>query len=111
MLPRKPTTCQGECEEVLGCLGVDDPHDRFIGGNAGADEDRQHDGKTRVALRSFRAQRERDAKRHRCERVSDVVDQISQQSDAAGQDEDHRLCGRSQPENDERECDGPQASP
>ena len=55
-------TCQGECEEVLRCLGVDDPHDRFVGGNAGADEDRQHDGKTRVALRSFRAQRERDAR-------------------------------------------------
>ena len=96
---------------MLGCLGVDDPHDRFVGSNAGADEDRQHDGKTRVALGPLGAQCERDAKRHRCERVSDVVDQVGEESDAAGEDEDHRLRGRRQPEDDERERDGPQASP
>jgi hypothetical protein len=39
------------------------------------------------------------------------VNQVGEESDAAGEDEDHRLRGRSQPENDERECDGLQASP
>lgn len=103
-------TCQGECNEVLGCLGVDDPHDGLVCSNAGTDEDRQHDGETRVPLGSLRAQCERHAQRDSGQRVAYVVDQIGEKRDAAGEDEDHRLRGRRQPENDERECNRLQAS-
>ena len=44
---------------MLRNLGVDDPHDGFVGGNAGTDEDRQHDSKARIA--SARSERSANA--------------------------------------------------
>ena len=94
--------CQGERKEMFGGIRVDDPRYRLVRSDARADEDREYDRKACVAFRSFRAQRERDAERHRRQRVSDVMDQIRQECDAAGENEDHPLRGRSQPENDKR---------
>ena len=95
---------------MLRNLGVDDPHDGFVGGNAGTDEDRQHDSKARIAFRPLGAQRERDGEWNSRQRVSHVVDQVGQESHAAGEDEDHPLSRRCQSEDDKRKADGLEAS-
>ena len=78
-------------------------------GDARADEDGRHDRQARAPLGQRGAQRKRDAQRHGCQGVAEVVDQISQQRDAAAGDEHDRLGDRGEPENRERQRDGADA--
>ena len=60
-------------------------------GNTGADEDRRDNGKARASLCELRAQSKRDPKRHSRQGVPEVVDQVSEQSDAAARHKNDRL--------------------
>ena len=55
----------GERHRCLGVLRVDQPVDRLDAGDAGADEDRRHDGQAGEALGALGAQQEGDAQRDR----------------------------------------------
>ena len=62
---------------------MDEPQDRLVEGDAGRDEDREHDGEAGDLLAAGAAQEERDPERHRGQRVAEVVDQIGEQRDRA----------------------------
>jgi hypothetical protein len=95
----------GEGDEVVDLLGVDQSPHRLDPGDAGGDEDRQDDEVAGAALGPLRAQGEGDPERDRRRRVAEVVDQVGEQGDAAGEDEDRRLRSRRQPEDQQREED------
>jgi hypothetical protein len=59
--------------------------------DAGRDEDREHDGEAGELLAAYRAEEEGDPERYRGERITDVVDQVGEERDRAGEDEDAGL--------------------
>ena len=79
---------------------MDEALDRLVEGDAGGDEDREHDGEPGELLAAEGAQEERDPERHRGQRVAEVVDQVGEQRDRAGEDEDRGLRGAVSREND-----------
>ena len=85
---------------------MDQPDDRRVAGEAGRDEDRQHDREPGEPLGRGRAEEEGDAERNGCERVAEVVDQVRQQRNAAAGDVDGGLRRRGRPEDAEadRNC-------
>lgn len=80
-------------------------------GYARTDEDRRDDSKARAPLSHLRTQSERDAKRHRSQGIPEVVDQISQQRDAATRHENKRLGDGRKTKNRQRERDRTNAVP
>ena len=100
---------QGERNQMTRRFGVDEALQGFVGSDAGRHEDRRDDRETGVPFGSIRAQHERDAERNRRQCITDVVDQIGEEGDAACQDEDQGLdaCGKSEDSEGNRYC--PQA--
>jgi hypothetical protein len=80
---------------------VDEAPYRLSAGDARADEDGRHDGQTGAALRYLGAQSERDPERHRGQGVTEVVDHVGQEGDAAAGDEYGSLRDRGGPEDRE----------
>ena len=64
-------------------LRVDQPLDRLVERHASRDEDGKNDDKPGELLRSERANEERDPKRHRRQRIPEVVDEVSEERDRA----------------------------
>ena len=96
----------GEHPEVRQVLRVDEAEDRFVERDAGGDEDGEHDGEAGELLGAEGAQVEGDPERDGGERVAEVVDQVGEQRDRAGEgkDRDLRACGES--EDGEADRDG-----
>src|SRR5947208_701741 len=72
-------------------LGVDEALEGLDAGDACADEDGGDDEQPGASLSELGAQQERDAERDGRERVAEVVDDVREQGDAAGQHEDRGL--------------------
>ena len=109
-LPAKPTApASASASEVLGLVRVQQAVDRLVAGDAGADEDREHDGEAGPALGARAAQGEGDRERDRGGGVAEVVDEVGEQRDAARGDEDDELGDRGRAEDEQREADGAQA--
>ena len=72
-------------------LRLNQPLDRLVQRHTGGDEDRGNHEQSRHALPLFGAENECDAKWHRRQRVTGVVDQIRQQRHRPGVDEDEHL--------------------
>jgi hypothetical protein len=72
-------------------LRVDEAQDRFVEGDEGGDEDREHDGEPGRLFAAHAAQEERDPKRDRGQGVAEVVDQVGQEGDRTGEREDCEL--------------------
>ena len=83
----------------------------FVAGHAGRDEDRQHHEQACHALGPGAAQREGDGQRDRCRSVTEVVDQVCEERDAAGGEVDQRLDDGGHAEHEQREPDGAQSLP
>jgi formiminotetrahydrofolate cyclodeaminase len=79
--------------------------DRLVRRHAGRDEDRQNHGEPGELLTATRAKKEGDPERDSRERITEVVDQISEERDRAGEDEDDHLRRRGNPEHSETERD------
>jgi hypothetical protein len=79
--------------------------DRLDPGDVGADEDRSDNPESGAALGASRVEREADPERDSGQRVAKVVDQISEQCDAAASDEQDRLRERRSSKDAEREDD------
>lgn len=88
---------------------MDEAQDRLVRGHARGDEDGCHNSKAGEALGAWGAQRERNAERDRGQGVAAVVDQVSEQRQAAGEGEHERLHRGGAGENAQRERDGPDA--
>jgi hypothetical protein len=84
---------------------------RLDTGNTRADEDRRDDGEACTSLRELGAQSERDTERHGSQRVAEIVNQVSQQRDAATRNENSRLSDSGYTEHRERERDGANTLP
>jgi hypothetical protein len=91
---------------VRQLLWVDQALDRLIEGNAGRDENDEHDGEAGQLLAPDGAQVERDPEWQCRQGVTEVVDQIGQQSNRAREDEDRHLNYGSKREDSEAERDG-----
>jgi len=87
-------------------LGVEEPLDGFVQGDAGGDEDRQHDRETGELLAPEAAEEERDSERYGLECVAEVVDQVGEKRNQVGYEEDQELRDRGDTENRkaERNC-------
>jgi hypothetical protein len=72
-------------------LRVDEPLDRLVQGNTRRDEDRQDDGETGELLASVRAQEEGDTERDGRQGITEVVDQVGEQSHRAAENEQRDL--------------------
>lgn len=94
-----------EDREVARRLRVDLSADGLISSDAGADEDRRDDCQPSPPLSDSRAQRERDPQRKRGQRITEVVDQVGEQRDAAARQEHRQLKDRRHSEYRERERD------
>jgi hypothetical protein len=81
----------GQRPQVVELLRVDQTLDRLPQRDAGADEDRCHHEVACAFLGLEGAQQERDPQRNGGQRVPEVVDQVGQQRDAAGEHEHHEL--------------------
>src|SRR5687768_2377523 len=90
---------------MLDLPRVEQAVDRLPARDARRDEDRENDGQPGDALRAEAPQGEGDSERDRGRRVTEVVDQIGEQGDAAGKRKDDRLCDRRDPENEEGKPD------
>src|SRR5947207_8660271 len=73
----------GQDPEMRELLRVDQPLDRLVERHASRDEDGKNDDKPGELLRSERANEERDPKRHRRQRIPEVVDEVSEERDRA----------------------------
>src|SRR5918994_860411 len=74
-----PSSCScGEHPEVCQLLRIDEAHDRFVEGDAGGDEDGEHDCEAGELLAADGAQEEGDPERDGGERVAEVVDQVDE---------------------------------
>jgi hypothetical protein len=97
-LPRKPTipaaASTHRCESCCGWI------------NARRDEDGEDDGEPGPLLAPEGAHVEHNPERQRRQRVTEVVDQVSQQRDRARQDEERDLHSGNKPEYGEAERDG-----
>ena len=80
--------------EVRELLRVDQALDRCVERDASAHEDGEDDEVAGDLLGPRAAHEERDAERHRGQRVAGVVDEVGEQRDAAAGDEDDRLQDR-----------------
>src|SRR2546430_4688372 len=78
-------------------------------GHASADEYCCHDGQARASLRDVRVQGKRDPEWHGGQGIAEVMDQVSQQSDAAARDKHDGLSYGGEPEDGKRQRDGPDA--
>jgi hypothetical protein len=89
---------QSERNQMTWPFGVDEALHGFVGSDAGRHEDRHDDRETCVPFGSIRAQHERDPQRNRRQRITEVVYQVREKGDAAGQDKDQGLdaCGKTQ---------------
>ncbi len=75
-------------------LRVNETGDRCVERHARRDEDRQHDEQPGNLLDPKAAQKERDRERHGGQRITEVVDQISEQRDRSRQQKDQKLRDR-----------------
>ena len=98
-----------ECPEVCEVLRVDEPLDRRVERNAGADEDRGDDRESGEPLTACASQEERNAEGDGGQGVTEVVDQICEQRHRPGRDEDHGLDRGGDPEHAKADRDGPNA--
>ena len=91
-LPMKPTTpAAANGQKWPRCCGSDQPLDRLPKRNAGTEEDRCDDEVAGALLGHEGAHQEGDPQRHRRQRVSEVVDQVGKQRDAAREHEHSAL--------------------
>ena len=86
-------------------LGVDQPGDGLDARDTGRDEDGGDDEQAGVSLGALGAEQERDRERDRRGGVTEVVDQVGEQRDAAAGEEDRQLGRRGGAEDGEREPD------
>ena len=85
---------------------MNEAHDRHVERNAGRDEDREDDGETGEPFAADAPEVEGDAERDRGQRVAEVVDQVGEESDGAGEREDRELRSGRDPEDDEADRNG-----
>jgi hypothetical protein len=72
-------------------MRIDQPLNRLPERNASTDEDRRDDEVAGALLRCEGAHEEGDPQRHRGQRISEVVDQVGEERDAAGEHEHSAL--------------------
>ena len=87
-------------------LRVDEAHDRHVERHAGRDEDREDNGQPSESFAAHAPEVERDAERYRRQGVTEVVDQVGEKCDRAGEREDRKLRSGSDPEDDQADRDG-----
>jgi hypothetical protein len=104
--PKAHQPREGEGVQVVRRLRVDQTDHGLVGSDTGRNEDRAHDRKTGVSLRPRGTKQEGDRKRYGGERVADVVNQVSEKSNAAAKYEDRALGGCSKGQDEERFRDG-----
>jgi hypothetical protein len=75
-------------------LGMDEALDRLEEGDAGRDEDGEHDGVAGPSLSTLTAEEESGADGYRGESITGVVNQVGEKRHGAGKDEDHGLHSR-----------------
>src|SRR4051794_39244916 len=90
---------------------MDQPGEGLQAGDAGREEDRRDDEQPGDPLGSLGAEQEGNSQGEGGRGVAEVVDQISEQGDAAAGDEDDRLRERGQAEDSQRERDRAQSPP
>ena len=90
-MPAKPTRPARASATKCRLVGIDEAFHGLIARHAGRHEDRGDDRKPRVTFRSLRAQHEGDTEWQSRERITSVVNQVSEEGNAAAQDEDHGL--------------------
>ncbi len=95
----------GERPEMSQMLGVNEPQDGLVEGDTGGDEDRQHDRQAGDLLTADAAEEEGDPERDRGQCVAEVVDQVREQRDRAGEREDRKLDPGRDPEHSEADRD------
>jgi diadenosine tetraphosphatase ApaH/serine/threonine PP2A family protein phosphatase len=87
----------GEPPQMRQLLWIDEALDRLDECDAGAGEDREHDGDACQALAAHTAEEEGEAKRDRGGGVAEVVDQVGEQRHAQRARIDHGLHQRRSP--------------
>ena len=75
-------------------LRVDQSHDRLVEGDTRGDEDDEDNDKSGELLNAEGAQEEGYPERHRRQGIAEVVDQVGEERNRAGEHEDHRLHDR-----------------
>lgn len=101
----------GQGEQVRRGLRMDQPRDRLDPGDAGGEEDHPDDEQSGPALGPSGAQHERHAERNRRAGITEVVDQVGEQGNAAAGNKDRQLSPRRKRKHRQRHPNRPQPLP